>query len=730
MTISIWRYSHLTLAISSFVFILIASITGIILAFEPIEHQTTPYSIGNTQYISLANTINALTKEYKAVVSVKKDHHDFITASVITKEGKNATFYINPLSGKKLGKIIKRKPIYKFATSLHRSLFLKSTGRFIVGFISFLLCLIAITGLILIAKRQGGFLQLFSKVVKENFEQYYHIIIGRYTLIPIIIITVTGIYLSLDKFSLLPSNKTKHNLNFNHTNDSKKIVPFEFPVFKNISLQELESIEFPFSEDEEDYFFLKLNNKELLIHQYTGAVLSSQEISLSKRLVNLSLILHTGQGSITWSIILLLSCIGILFFIYSGFVMTFQRRKNNFIPKNKYKENIAEYVILVGSETGSTYSFANELYEALLTQNKTVFIDALNNYTNYNKCTHLIVLTATYGEGEPPINAKKFLKQFQNINPVNPIKYAVVGLGSMAYPKFCEFAVEVENIFAHHTSFSPILPLYKINNQSFDAFKNWGIQLSKALHTELPIKQPLKKIKKQLPFIVVDKTELNNDQTFLVRLTPKNKTKFTSGDLLSIYPKEDNIERLYSIGKIENDLLLSIKKHEFGICSNYLSRLKLEDEIQGNIHTHKDFHYPKKAKEVLFIANGTGIAPFLGMLQSNSIGKKYLFWGGRNKASYQIYAGLIEDSIRKKQLQDVHIAYSQENAEKVYVQDLITQHSEIVVSTLKNNGCIMICGSVAMMNATFRVIENITLAELNKPLDFYKKKQQIKTDCY
>jgi sulfite reductase (NADPH) flavoprotein alpha-component len=39
MTISIWRYSHLALAISAALFILIASITGIILAFEPISEK-------------------------------------------------------------------------------------------------------------------------------------------------------------------------------------------------------------------------------------------------------------------------------------------------------------------------------------------------------------------------------------------------------------------------------------------------------------------------------------------------------------------------------------------------------------------------------------------------------------------------------------------------------------------------------------------------------------------
>ena len=66
-------------------------------------------------------------------ITTTLDENDFVTASVITKEGKSATFYVNPFTGEKLGEPEKKHPVFQFATSLHRSLFLKSTGRFIVG---------------------------------------------------------------------------------------------------------------------------------------------------------------------------------------------------------------------------------------------------------------------------------------------------------------------------------------------------------------------------------------------------------------------------------------------------------------------------------------------------------------------------------------------------------------------------------------------------------------------
>ncbi|MDG1730955.1 MAG: PepSY domain-containing protein [Polaribacter sp.] len=722
MTVSIWRCSHLTLAISSFIFILITSITGIILAFEPISNQLKPYAI-NTDTITVSETIASLKKEYEEVITLEIDQNNFVTASVITKNGKSETFYINPSTGKKIIDVIPKAPIYKWTTNLHRSLFLKSKGRFLVGFFSFLLFLIAVSGSILILKRQGGIIRFFKKVVNEDFKQYYHVIFGRLTLIPIIIITLTGVYLSLEKFSILPDNKIKHNFDFTSISSDKKILIEEFSIFKNIKLNEVKSIEFPFSDDIEDYFFLKLHSKELIIHQYSGEIISDKNLSWFSILSDWSLFLHTGRGTIIWSVILLLSCIAILFFIYSGFAMTLERIRKSSLPKNKFNKNKADIIILVGSESGSTFGFANSLFKSLITANQKVFIDHLNNYTSYKNATHLLILTSTYGNGEAPINANIFLKLIKKTSHKNNLFYSIIGFGSLAYADFCQFAIDIDNKLKEQENFTPYLPICKINNQSFSDFKNWGNQWSKKLNIELQLKEQLVKSKKQQTFTVIDKTKLNNDNSFLIRLKPTKKLRFSSGDLLSITPKEDNIERLYSIGKIENDILLSIKKHEFGVCSNLLLNLNKENILSARIQKNKEFHFLKKQKNTILIANGTGIAPFLGMLDSPII--THLFWGGRTKGSLKMYSPFLY-ALPKNNL---HIAFSQEGNKK-YVQDLILEKGKLITSTLKNNGTIMICGSIAMMNGVLKVIEKISLEKLDSPLSKFKKNNQIKTDCY
>ncbi|MFC0605545.1 PepSY domain-containing protein [Winogradskyella pulchriflava] len=731
MTISIWRYSHFALAISSFVFILLATLTGIILAFEPISNQLKPYAVSNTGTVNVAETLTVLQNEYDEVVSLEVDSNNFVKASVFSLEGDSETFYLDPKTGKKIGDIEKKAPIFEFATNLHRSLFLKSTGRFLVGLFSFLLFLISVTGIQLILKRQGGIKKFFSKVVKENILQYYHVVLGRWFLIPIVIITLTGVYLSLEKFNLLPSSQLKHEA-LEH-NTSKKQAVNDFEIFNTTNLDHLISLEFPFSEDEEDYFILKTKSGEFYVNQYTGDVLSKAKTPMVSKLSYWSVILHTGQGTIIWSIVLLLSCFAILFFMYSGFAMSLKRLGERSKLKNKFNKNAAEYVILIGTETGHTNKFAHQFYNALLKAGKSVYVSTLNQYSNYKNAKQIIVFTSTYGEGEAPTSAKQFKKLLRSVKQEQTIDFSVVGFGSLMYPEYCKYAVEVDDFLEKQYNFKRSLPIFKINNQSFEAFKTWVNQWNEVNQLQLIIEPPKSnvKLKTLKDFKVIRRTELNRDETFVIQLKPHKKMKFQSGDLIGFYPKEDGVERLYSIGKIDGDIILSIKKYEFGICSSWLSQLQTSETIKAKVKRNLDFHFPTYTKEVIMIANGTGIAPFLGMINQNHLNvKTHLFWGGRTKQSLEIYQNYIEKALETEALNSVNVAYSQEQDNKIYVQDIIKEHSVFIANALKNEAVIMICGSIAMQNRVLEMLDQITIEKLKQPLHKFENNEQILMDCY
>ncbi|WP_405207697.1 PepSY domain-containing protein [Aquimarina sp. LLG6339-5] len=732
MTISLWRYSHLILAISSAVFLFIASVTGVILALEPISDVAKPYAVANIKEVTISETIGALREEYDDIIAITVEETNFVIASVVTKEGNDQRIYVNPRTGEKLGVPKRKSGIFKFATNLHRSLFLKSLGRFFVGFISFLLVVIVVTGIVLIAKRQGGILKLFSKVNKEYINQFYHVVFGRWFFVPILIVALTGVYLSIEKFSLLPKYTSTHQINFQEDQKTDVIAITDFPVFKKISLAEVKNIEFPFSDDIEDYFRLELINKELIVNQFNGDVLSVQEYPFVKLATYYALILHTGKGNVLWSFVLLLTCVVILFFMYSGFYMTIKRRNESKLICNKEDKDASDYIILVGSENGSTYTFANYLRNALFSAGKTVFVTELNSYTSYQKAQHIIVITATYGKGEAPTNAKKFNQLFNSIAPINELRFSVVGFGSLAYTEFCKFAEDVDKLFREHSKFTTSLPLERINNKSTDDFRNWvqkwsayeGISLDTEVFKELVDKE-------YDVFEVIDKTPLNIDDTFLLRLRPKDASiDFRSGDLLAIRPDENAVERLYSIGKVDGGIVLSIKKHDLGLCSSYLSQLNKGDVLKGRIKCNEKFYLPTNTKNAVLIANGTGIAPFLGMIAGeNKYAKTHLFWGGRTRKSKEIYEDYLERGRLTKQLYAFHSAYSRES-NKEYVQNIIKRESSLIVDVLQKDGLIMICGSVDMQDEVLEVLQSITENKLKTPLSTFQKNKQIRIDCY
>ncbi len=730
MTLSIWRYSHLTLAITSFVFVFLATITGIILAFQPISEQMQPFKIESVNQLDVDQTITTFKDKYPEIINIEVDANQFVSASVITADGTSLNGYFNPKTAAFLGEKPEISAFFKFTTNLHRSLFLKGIGRFFVGLGSFLLFLIAITGSILIIKRQSGIKRFFAKVVNENFSQYWHVVLGRLSLIPIIIITLTGVYLSLLKFDLIPEKKQKHIVDFQTTTFAEK-QPYT-NIFNTTRLTEVVNLEFPFSEDEEDYYTLKLKDKEVLVHQYSGQVLSQVDYTMVTFLSNLSLTWHTGKGSTVWSIILLIACLNILFFIYSGFKMTIERRKNKALPKNKFTKDKAEVIILVGSETGQSYALATAFYKGVIASGKTVYISDLNSYSTYKNTKQLVVFTSTYGEGDAPINAKNFISLLKSVTQEQTIKYAVVGFGSLKYKAYCKYAQMVDASLQIHPNFTPNLQLHKIHNQSQSAFKNWLQQWNTVVNfkVNLMLDTQVLKLKNQQVFNVVNKSTLNVDNTFLLQLEPNKKSSFKSGDLLAVYPKQDGVERLYSIGKIDNHIVISVKKHEFGVCSAYFNSLEKKDVVNAVIKSNPTFNLPNKTKRAVLIANGTGIGPFLGMINTNPQTEKHLFWGGRTKQSLSLYQKYIDSGLQHNTLSSFNVAFSQAQKEKIYVQDIVAKNQAIITQVLKDDGVIMICGSVAMQNNVLEVLNHITTTKLQLPISFYIDNQVIKTDCY
>ncbi|WP_421810593.1 PepSY domain-containing protein [Flagellimonas sp.] len=731
MALSVWRYSHLILALVSSLFLLVASITGVILAVEPISNKVQPYRIAEADGLSLAQTLENLNAKYDEILSISRDRNGFISVSVII-EGENKQFYVDPFTGQQLGPLIEKAPIFQFSTNLHRSLFLKSTGRFLIGLVSFLLFLIVVSGIVLIAKRQGGIRYFFAPVVRENFSQFNHVVYSRIALLPILVLSLTGVYLSLLRFNLIPEEQIVHEVDYDSLRETPTIPIKEFALFQQTALGELRELEYPFSEFVEDYYTIRLKNREVLLNQFTGEIITEKQQPLVTTISSWSTVLHTGEGSIIWSTILGLGSLAIPFLMVTGFVVYFKRPKIRI--KNKFSKNECDHIILVGTEGGTTLLFAQEFHKQLLKTGKKSYLGMMNEYNVFPKMKQLTLITATYGQGEAPASASRFMQLAEEHLQKQPFSFSIVGFGSTSYPNFCQFAYEVSEVLKTQTDSTALGEVFTINNQSFEAFSNWTNQWAKSQGITLQLEKPRTSLPKNQisDFVVMDRADLTKEDTFLLTLKNKNGAKAVSGDLLSITPKEDGRERLYSIGHLGKDLLaISVKKYPNGICSNLLGQLDKGQVLSAAVAKNRHFHLPKNTKDVVLIATGTGIGPFLGMMATNTPQRKmHLYWGGRTPESYKLYQPYIDEAQAKKRLKSFTPAYSRAQTQKVYVQHLIKKDGDKVAEILKKGGGVMICGSIAMQREVMNELQTICKSYLSKDLSFYQNKGQIKMDCY
>ncbi|MFB9075833.1 PepSY domain-containing protein [Flavobacterium procerum] len=731
MTLSFWRYAHLALALFSSLFLILASVTGIILAVDAVQEKTLPYKAADFNTLTLEKTLPILKKSYPEITELSVDYNQFVTLQAIDEDGNDINAYIDPKTGKKLGTPVKKSEFIQWITSLHRSLFLHETGRFFVGVISFLLLLISISGFVLVLKRQKGIRNFFSKVVKEYFAQYYHVILGRIALIPILAIALTGTYLSLERFNFfMPKDeKAKDKIETSKADLSKNN---KVSFFKNTLLSDVKKIEFPFTEDPEEYFIIELKDREVEVNQGTGMVTSEKLSPIRAQFAALSLDLHTGRINGIWAVILGLACINILFFVYSGFAITLKRRSSRI--KNKFKAAESNYILLAGSENGSSLRFANAVQKQLIAAGKKVFLTELNNFKAFPKAEHIIVFTSTHGLGDAPSNGNKFLSILKKYTQEHKTLFSVVGFGSKAYPDFCGFAKKVDALLENQSWAERFLPMHTVNDKSAEEFVEWiklwnaknqvVLSATPSLYNEVP--KGLEKL------MVLDKTPVSEtEHTFLLTLRAGSRTKFTSGDLLAVYPANDNRERLYSIGKHTGNIQLVVKLHPFGLGSGFLNKLEPGDTIKARILKNAAFHLPKKAPKVVFISNGTGIAPFLGMIEQNKAKTElHLYSGFRMEtptlSAYKKFAGIM---IEKQHLENFNIALSREE-EHIYVMDLIKRDASFFINLLQEGGVIMICGSVQMQLDVENILDELCLTSNSKNITEYKRNGQLLTDCY
>ena len=162
-----------------------------------------------------------------------------------------------------------------------------------------------------------------------------------------------------------------------------------------------------------------------------------------------------------------------------------------------------------------------------------------------------------------------------------------------------------------------------------------------------------------------------------------------------------------------NNLSLTVKREEHGVCSNFVCDLKQGDKVQLTGPFGVTFLLPTDANaHLLMICTGTGSAPFRGFTMRrqretpNVKESMTLVFGARRPEELPYFGPLnkIPDSFMKKVF-----AFSRQDGEtKQYVQDKLRQEADHVASLIQDpKGHIYICGLKEMEHGVQEALSDI-----------------------
>jgi len=189
--------------------------------------------------------------------------------------------------------------------------------------------------------------------------------------------------------------------------------------------------------------------------------------------------------------------------------------------------------------------------------------------------------------------------------------------------------------------------------------------------------------------------------------------KFAAKEFVSLLGKLQ--PRLYSISSSpkahpgEVHLTVAAVRYEShgrvrkGICSTFLAdRVETDTPVPVFVQVSHGFRLPTDGtKPVIMIGPGTGIAPFRAFLEERrataSPGKNWLFFGDQQKKCDFLYQEQLEGMLAEGSLTRLDLAFSRDQAEKIYVQTRMLEQGAELWRWLEDGAHLYVCGDAKRM---------------------------------
>ncbi|MGW6906012.1 diflavin oxidoreductase [Streptomyces sp. NPDC054940] len=139
-----------------------------------------------------------------------------------------------------------------------------------------------------------------------------------------------------------------------------------------------------------------------------------------------------------------------------------------------------------------------------------------------------------------------------------------------------------------------------------------------------------------------------------------------------------------------------------GVASTYLADRIGESPVGIYLQPNASFSVPADDDSpMIMIGPGTGIAPFRGFLHERaargSSGRNWLFFGDQHRETDFVYEDELTELQRSGVLTELDLAFSRDQAEKIYVQTRMRERSRELYAWLEEGAHVYVCGDASRM---------------------------------
>lgn len=173
--------------------------------------------------------------------------------------------------------------------------------------------------------------------------------------------------------------------------------------------------------------------------------------------------------------------------------------------------------------------------------------------------------------------------------------------------------------------------------------------------------------------------------------------------------------RLYSIAssqcEVDEEVHLTVglvsyekngKTRQGGASGFLTKRLEEGGQVRVFIEHNDNFRLPQNPETpVIMIGPGTGVAPFRAFMQERDAqearGDNWMFFGDQTFTQDFLYQVEWQGYLKSGLLTRMDVAFSRDQAEKIYVQDRLKEHAAEVYAWLERGAHLYICGDANRM---------------------------------